>query len=103
MRPFLNPCLCCSLAVLFALGILASVGPATQAADPQPYTVALDKTGNAALDQALADSSMLVSLREKAPVAPFALIARAQQDVERFQAALHSFGFYKGSVALKIA
>jgi translocation and assembly module TamA len=90
-----------AVAMLALVAVL--VGPATQAADPQPYTVSIDNTGNSALDQALHDSSMLVSLRESAPVAPFALIARAQEDVGRFETALHSFGFYKGRVDVRIA
>ena len=91
------------MALIILLAAPALVGPATHAADPQPYTVSIEKTGNAALDKALSDSSTLVSLRESAPVGPFALIARAQQDVGRFETALHSFGYYKGKVDLKIA
>ena len=39
---------------------------------PQPYDVTLAPTGNAALDQALHDSSTLVSLQKTAPVGAFA-------------------------------
>ncbi len=73
------------------------------AADPQPYTVALKPTGNSQLDQALKDSSQLESLREKAPVGPFALVTRAREDLDRFKAALSSFGYYKGSISVTIA
>lgn len=76
---------------------------AARAADPQPYTVTLAESGDSALDQALNDASMLVSLREQAPVGPFALVARAQEDVERFATALRSFGYYQGKTELKIA
>lgn len=84
---------------------VASVLAATlaYAADPQPYSVDLAKTGNAPLDQALADSSTLISLRETAPVGPFALVARAQGDVGRFATALDSFGFYKAKVQVRVA
>ena len=58
--------------------------PVCHAADPQAYTVTLNDTGNAALDQALKDSSTLISLNQSAPVGPFALVARAQKDLERF-------------------
>src|SRR5271165_3794698 len=71
-------------------------------ADPQPYTVTLQPTGNASLDQALQDSSQLVSLREKAPVGPFALVARARDDAGRFQTALNSFGYYAAKVTLTV-
>jgi translocation and assembly module TamA len=71
-------------------------------ADPQPYEVTLKPTGNAAMDSALHDTSQLESLREKAPVGPFALVTRARGDVPRFQQALQSFGYYKGTVSLTI-
>jgi translocation and assembly module TamA len=71
-------------------------------ADPQPYEVTLKPTGNAAMDSALHDASQLESLREKAPVGPFALVTRARGDVGRFQQALQSFGYYKGTVSLTI-
>ncbi len=71
-------------------------------ADPQPYEVTLKPTGNSAMDSALHDTSQLESLREKAPVGPFALVTRARGDVGRFQQALQSFGYYKGTVSLTI-
>src|ERR1700761_782378 len=73
-----------------------------RAADPQPYDVTLKPTGNSSLDQALHDSSQLISLREKATVGPFALVARARDDANRFETALHSFGYYKAAVVLTI-
>jgi translocation and assembly module TamA len=72
-------------------------------ADPQPYAVTLQPTGNDALDQALRDSSQLESLREKAPVGPFALITRARDDAARFQTALGSFGYYAAKVTVTVA
>ena len=74
-----------------------------RAADPQPYTVTISPTGVTALDQALKDASQLESLREKAPVSPFALVSRAKQDIERFQTVLQGFGYYKGNVQIEIA
>lgn len=72
------------------------------AADPQPYTVTLKPTGDAALDGALQGSSTLISLQTSAPVAGFALTERARQDEERFGIALHSFGYYKATVSTTI-
>jgi len=86
---------------LFAALVLAA--GLVQGADPQPYSVDLAKTGNAALDQALLDSSTLVSLRENAPVGPFALVMRAQGDVRRFAIALDSLGFYQAQIQTRIA
>jgi translocation and assembly module TamA len=88
---------------VFAAAVMASTAMRSQAADPQPYTVSLGKTGNDALDQALHDASNLVSLEQSAPVGPFALIERARDDGGRFVTVLHSFGYYKGSVDIKIA
>ena len=64
------------LACLFA-------APTAHAADPQPYKVDIKKTGESMLDTALNGSSQLESLREKAPVGPFALVSRARQDIDR--------------------
>lgn len=88
-----------TLAVTCAVALLA---PPAQAADPQPYTVAIAPTGDAALDAALTGSSNLVSLRE-APVGPFALVARARDDKARIEAALGSFGYYAPAVTIRIA
>ena len=90
------------LTALFA-AVLALTGPVSHAADPQAYTVTFNDTGNAALDQVLKDSSTLLSLKQNAPVGPFALVARAQKDMERFSLALDSFGFYKARVQVRIA
>ncbi len=90
---------------LLALAVLAVAltdTPPTRAADPQPYTVTIAKTGNAALDAALSGSSRLVALRKKAPVPPFALITRARQDVTQLEAALGGFGYYDGRASVRI-
>jgi len=73
------------------------------AADPQGYEVEIKSTGQDGLDQALADSSQLVTLRERAPAGPFALVARARGDIERLRTALDSYGFYQGQIAIEIA
>ncbi|HJU15109.1 MAG TPA: autotransporter assembly complex family protein [Stellaceae bacterium] len=81
---------------------LAILAP-SRAADPQPYTLAIAPTGNRALDRALAGSSRLAALRQKAPAAPFALITRAKEDVGRLETVLQSFGYYQGTVNIAIA
>lgn len=89
---------------LWVLSATALVlGAPAWAADPQPYTVNIAETGDAALDGALKDSSTLAGLKDNAPVGPFALVARAQKDMERFAAALDSFGFYRAKVSVRIA
>ena len=83
-----------------AMYLIAAVA---HAADPQPYSVNIDKTRNAQLDQLLQDASTMISLQNSAPVGPFALIARAKQDQQRFITALHSLGYYQGKALLRIA
>ena len=92
-------------AALTALALLAVFLPrqAAHGADPQPYTVELAKTGDAALDGALRDSSTLAGLQDKAPVGPFALVSRARDDAGRLMTALNSYGHYAAKVAIRIA
>src|ERR1700735_929072 len=59
-------------------------------------------TGNTALDKALHDTSSLISLQKSSPVGGFALTERARQDLDRFTAALHSYGYYKAQIVLTI-
>jgi translocation and assembly module TamA len=86
------------LLVMVCLGVRAAM-----AADPQPYAVKFDPTGNKELDSTLKASSQLESLRTSAPAGPFALIGRAQSDIERLQTVLESFGFYQRQVNVTIA
>ncbi len=78
------------------------IARAVQAADPQPYTVHIDATGNPALDATLNASSQLVSLRTTAPAGPFALVGRADADIERLQTVLESYGYYRRRVSITI-
>src|ERR1700742_302341 len=87
--------------ILFAAAACPGA-PAALAADPHPYTVKFDLTGNKALDTAIKGSSQLDSLRTSAPVGPFALIGRAQSDVGRMETALESYGFYQHKVSITI-
>jgi translocation and assembly module TamA len=90
------------LALFVVAAALATARPAW-AADPQPYTVTIERTGNAPLDDSLTASSQLESLRTTAPASPFALIGRAQEDVERLETVLGSYGYYQGHVLIRIA
>ncbi|HEY7978023.1 MAG TPA: BamA/TamA family outer membrane protein [Rhizomicrobium sp.] len=73
-----------------------------RAADPQPYTVTIAKTGSDNIDATLAQSAQLVTLHGKVPVPPFALIGRARSDIPRLQTALDSFGYYLNRVGITI-
>ncbi len=72
------------------------------AADPQPYTVKLAKTGDGAIDAALAASASLVSLRKSAPAGPFALVGRARNDTATLETVLGGFGYYAARVSVTI-
>jgi translocation and assembly module TamA len=85
---------------LLVAGLLSAAR--VQAADPQPYNVTIQGTGVAALDATLRASSQLESLRKGAPVGPFAMIGRAQDDVGRLQTVLESFGYYRRKLTITI-
>lgn len=87
-------------ALAIAAGLATTIA---RAADPQPYTIAIDDTDNSSLNDALSATSLLVSLREKAPAGPFALIARARGDIDRLLTTLHSYGYYQAQVGITIA
>lgn len=76
--------------------------PFARAADPQSYAVTMAATGQSDLDAALKASSQLESLQPAGPIAPFALVGRAQQDVERLETVLQGFGYYDGKVTITI-
>jgi translocation and assembly module TamA len=87
---------------LFIIAGLACAPQAVWASDPVLYDVTIAPTGDAALDTAVRDASTLVSLRESAPVGPFALVARANGDHERFVTVMGSFGYYAGTVTITV-
>ena len=80
----------------------ALLHPVAHAADPQPYDVTIAPTGDKTVDGALKDSSSLVALQKSAPVGPFALVTRAQDDAGRLATALQSFGYFAAKVAVRI-
>ena len=86
-------------ALLFAV---TAFGSLARAADPQPYRVDIASVGNGDMDATLKATSDLLSLRKTAPVSPFGLIARARSDVDRLKSALEGFGYYEGTVTIKI-
>jgi translocation and assembly module TamA len=90
------------LAVAWVCVITALPATRARAADPQSYRVELASTGDAKLDSTLKASSNLVALRERAPVSPFGLIARARTDLDRLKTALESAGYYASSIAITI-
>lgn len=104
MRRFRTPLPTAARWLAVSCLLTASNGPSQRAlgADPQSYEVTLKPTGDSALDAALQGSSTLISLQKSAPVAGFGLTERARQDANRFETALHSFGYYKATVTTSI-
>jgi translocation and assembly module TamA len=82
--------------------LMCSAPSAPRAADPVHYAVTIAPTDEKDLDAAVQGASTLISLRDSAPVGPFALVARAQSDAGRVQTVLHSFGYYAATIAITI-
>ena len=87
---------------LAGLLLCAAFAQSADAADPQPYNVMIDPSVSAEIDSLLNTSSLLVTLRDTAPVPPFGLIARATGDRQRLSAVLNSFGYYNPAIAITI-
>jgi translocation and assembly module TamA len=88
------------LVILLACGVLGM--QCAHAANPQQYKVDWTSSHDKAIDSTMKLTSQLETLRETAPVDPFGLIARARGEVGRLQTVLQSFGYYDGSIAIKI-
>jgi translocation and assembly module TamA len=88
----------------FALSLVcaAITVTAVRAADPVAYTLKIQPTGDKALDAALAGTSQLGALRNNAPAGPFALVARARQDIGGLETTMKSFGYYQAHVTVTI-
>ena len=90
--------------LLTALSILlAAPVSAVPSLPAAPYTVSISPTGDPALDRALSDASLLVSLAERAPVGAFGLVSRAEADLDRLDRVLRGFGYYDALPAVRIA
>jgi translocation and assembly module TamA len=88
--------------IALCLAAAALSGPPAHAADPVAYILRIQPTGEAALDAALTGSAQLAALRTAAPAGPFALVARARQDMPRLATALNSFGYYQPHITVTI-
>jgi translocation and assembly module TamA len=67
-----------------------------------PYSVEIVPTGDAALDAALAASSQLERLRERAPTDALGVVGRARGDLPRLEAALRSEGYWGGEARIEL-
>ena len=97
-RRFLRPV---TLLVLLLLSLASRPGLA-QELQTLPYQVVIEPTDNADLDAALSAASRLVGLQETAPTTAFGIVSRASEDRERLARALHSEGYWGGSVRILI-
>jgi translocation and assembly module TamA len=89
-------------AALICLFVCMAFVRTAGAADPQPYNVTIEASVSSEIRDLLNSTSLLVTLRESAPVPPFGLIARATGDVQRLETVLNSFGHYKPSLTITI-
>jgi len=87
---------------LASLLLCAALAQRADAADPQPYDVTIEPSVSSEIDSLLNSSSLLVTLRDSAPVPPFGLIARATGDVQRLSSVLNSFGYYRPALVITI-
>ena len=87
---------------ILACILLCALAQSAHAADPQPYNVTIEPSVSSDIDSLLNSSSLLVTLRDTAPVPPFGLIARATGDVQRLSSVLNSFGYYNPAIAITI-
>ena len=88
---------------LLLLVLIAAGAPFARADDPQRYSVDISGTGSAQIDQTLRASAQLVTLADKVPVPPFALVQRAREDIPRLRTVLDSFGYYQNNVVVTVA
>ncbi len=107
---YLHCRLLASLLLLLAApaAVPAQQGPPPPAQDAPagpvlPYRVTILPTGDAALDQALQDSSQLASLQEQAPTGAAGILARAMADRDRLAEAMHSLGYWGAGLRILIA
>jgi translocation and assembly module TamA len=89
-------------ACAFSLACAALPVTPVRAADPVAYTLKIQPTGDTALDAALSGTSQLAALRTNAPAGPFALVARARQDLGGLDTAMKSFGYYQAHLIVTI-
>lgn len=94
---------------IFSRIFLAALLPAAAglkvacAAALQGYSLSISETGNDALDEAIADTSLLETLHDSPPANILALADRARSDIGRIETALGSFGYYHPLITITLA
>lgn len=89
-------------ALLLSAVLLPALTQVTMAADHLDYSLTIDSTENADLDEAIQASSQLFTLKETPPESLYVLIDRARNDTPRIQTALSSFGYYKPKITITV-
>ena len=87
-----------SALALSALGLARPAG-----AQAVAYTTSMPDVEDSTLNEALHGSSTLLSLQDDPPPGVPGLARRAMVDTDRLRAVLRSFGFYDGTVEIRIA
>ncbi|MBK1618908.1 hypothetical protein CKO42_10790 [Lamprobacter modestohalophilus] len=72
------------------------------ATDSITYQLTIESLPTPLLERSIIETSMLERLRESAPVGAFGLIARANNDIDRIDQVLRSFGYYDALISLRI-
>lgn len=80
----------------------ADAAPVDAATPPIPYEVNIAGTGDDELNALLRESSQLIELQERPPKSLSGLRRRVESDLDRFEAALHSEGYYAAAVTAEI-
>lgn len=80
----------------------AEVTPVDPATPPIPYEVEITGIVNEDLRQLLRESSQLIELQERPPKSLAGLRRRVEADLDRFETALRSEGYYAGAAAAEI-
>lgn len=87
--------------LVLLLGLVLPV--VTQAETPEvSYEVAITGIDDKALQTALEDNSLLLSLQERPPASIQAVRRRARQDVDRFQTILRAFSYYDADIDMTV-
>jgi translocation and assembly module TamA len=91
-----------SAALIVLIALLFVTGRAWPSAGGAAYHLALETVGDAAIDAAVEQVSLLAALRDQGPVLPVALIGRAEADRIRIDDTLRSFGYYDAVINIDV-
>lgn len=92
-----------SICVFLFIALSVFIIPPRSNAQEIAYKTKIFGVDNPELKKTLQASSSLIQLKDSLPLSLTGLIRRIQNDEERFQKVLQSFGYFSGTVKIKIA